>query len=58
MVLRHPHTYVQPINAPPVPRGTGRLRITPTPLHSDEDSEALAAGLVDVWQLLQLPKVR
>jgi 5-aminolevulinate synthase len=58
MLLRHHNIYVQPINYPTVPRGTERLRITPTPLHSDEDIEALAAGLVEVWQLLQLPKVR
>ncbi len=58
MLLRHHNIYVQPINYPTVPRGTERLRITPTPLHSDDDIEALAAGLADIWQLLQLPKVR
>jgi 5-aminolevulinate synthase len=39
-----------------VPRGTERLRLTPTPLHSDQDIDALVAGLEDVWQLLQLRK--
>ncbi|GHA31317.1 5-aminolevulinate synthase [Devosia pacifica] len=56
MLMDKHNIYIQPINYPTVPKGTERLRITPTPLHTDEMVFELRHALVSVWASLEIPR--
>jgi 5-aminolevulinate synthase len=56
ILLRDHGIYIQPINYPTVPKGTERLRITPSPVHSAADVDRLVAALGALWTQCELAR--
>ncbi|AXI47210.1 5-aminolevulinate synthase [Sulfitobacter sp. SK012] len=57
ILLKDHGIYIQPINYPTVPKGTERLRITPSPVHSAADILHLTDALGELWEQCQLARM-
>ena len=57
VLLRDHGIYIQPINYPTVPKGTERLRITPSPVHTAEDIDRLVQALESLWVQCELARM-
>ncbi|WP_294229382.1 5-aminolevulinate synthase [uncultured Shimia sp.] len=56
-LMRDYGVYIQPINYPTVPKGTERLRITPSPVHTDADIDHLLQALEALWSQCEVARV-
>ncbi|AKS45882.1 5-aminolevulinate synthase [Octadecabacter temperatus] len=57
ILLKDHGIYIQPINYPTVPKGTERLRITPSPVHSQADIDNLVGALELLWSQCELARI-
>lgn len=57
LLLQEYRIYIQPINYPTVPKGTERLRITPSPVHTESDIHQLAFALEELWAQCELARM-
>ena len=57
VLLKEHGIYIQPINYPTVPKGTERLRITPSPVHTAEDIDRLVDALESLWVQCELARM-